>query len=261
MNPNEAEQDEATDAAQGTSLEAEARARVDDLKRRVAGLEDEIEAYIQAAGREARGRAAQIVAQAEREAEEIRADSKAVVDEARDRVNELMRLRQALFATLRDTLSDFEGAVTRAEEERTFPEASAQTESEGAPPERAESARPEHEQDVDARLEQQQEGDPPPEQAKTTSTMGPLVEVQVGPLKDFSAVNVVERAFDDLPATRGVYLRTFDDGTAVLHAFGVNVNTLLNSMRASFPIPFILRSADVGKLVIQVDEFAPGEEA
>jgi hypothetical protein len=247
-----------------SEVDPEAKAKVDDLRRRATGLEDTIDAYIEAAEREARDRAAAIVAQAEREAEEIRANTKTVVNEARERVNELMRLRQALFATFRETLGDFEGAITRAEEERNFPDGAAFSPSrQEANAEEAEGSGQEDEGD------EQSEGTEsvtPTEPVAAASApaeavnLGPAVRVEVGPLRDYEAVNAVERALSDLPATRGVHLRSFDDGIAVLETFGVNVNMLLNSMRASFTIPFIVRSANSGQLELQVDEFAPRGE-
>lgn len=252
------------DAAQGAHLDTEAQDRFDDLKRRATGLEDRIEAHVEAVEQEARDRAAAIIAQAEREAEEIRTDTKAVVDQARARVNELMRLRQALFATLRETLGNFEGAIARTEEERTFTEAAkvqaeqavddtvpapGEGEAEGEelsvetePVEPIEPVEPAERQSV-------------PEPAEAAA-IGLTVQVEVGPLGDYEAVNAVERALSDLPATRGVHLRSFDNGVAVLETFGLNVNMLLNAMRASFTIPFIVRSADAGRLALQVGEFA-----
>jgi hypothetical protein len=246
------------DAAQDPHLDTEAQDRFADLKRRATGLEDRIEAHVEAVEQEARDRAAAIIAQAEREAEEIRADTTAIVDQARERVNELMRLRQALFATLRETLGNFEGAIAQTEEERTFTEAA--------------TVQAEHAVDdtVPAPGEGEAEGEElsgetePVEPAKRQSipepaeaaAIGLTVQVEVGPLGDYEAVNAVERALSDLPATRGVHLRSFDNGVAVLETFGLNVNMLLNAMRASFTIPFIVRSADAGRLALQVDEFA-----
>jgi hypothetical protein len=252
-----------------SEVDPEAQAKVDDLRRRATGLEDTIDAYIEAAERQARERAAAIVAQAEREADEIRASTKTVVNEARERVNELMRLRQALFATFRETLGDFEGAITRAEEERNFPEGGgAQSEQAGSDAEQAEGGGPEDEGDERseeigsvAPTEFVEPAQPHSESAPAEAVnLGPAVRVEVGPLRDYEAVNAVERALSDLPATRGVHLRSFDDGIAVLETFGVNVNMLLNSMRASFTIPFIVRSANSGQLELQVDEFAPRGE-
>lgn len=254
------------DAEQLARLDREARARVDDLKRRAATLEGEIEGHIEAAEREARARAATIIADAEREAEEIRAQTKTAVNQARERVNELMRLRQALFATLRDTLSSFEGAVARAEEERTFAEETieaqvAQTHSD-AQGEAVKPAEPVEPTETMAAAEPNPKPEPrpaaglklQPEAEPAETAIGPVVEVQAEPLKDFAAVSALERALGELPTTHSVHVRAFDDGVAVLDAFGVNVNTLLSSMRASFAVPFILRSADAGKLVIQVGE-------
>jgi hypothetical protein len=258
-----------------SEVDPEAKAKVDDLRRRATGLEDTIDAYIEAAERQARERAAAIVAQAEREAEEIRAHTKTVVNEARERVNELMRLRQALFATFRETLGDFEGAIARAEEERNFPEGAAFSPSrQEANAEKAEGSGQEGEGEEQsegtesvtptepvAPTEFVEPAQPHSESAPVEAVnLGPAVRVEVGPLRDYEAVNAIERAFSDLPATRGVHLRSFDDGVAVLETFGVNVNMLLNSMRASFTIPFIVRSANAGQLELQVDEFAPRGE-
>lgn len=280
--------------AAGTPPDIEAK--FDNVKRRTSGLEEEIDTYIESAEhdarsraegvvreardlaetveREARDRATALVAQAKREAEEIRNDATAVVDRSRERVNELMRLRQALFATLRETLGDFQNAIDRAEEERTFTDAATeQAEKEAA--ERAgaqaeagaeESATPEAEESTEDEApaampptKPTAEPDAPAEDPDEMppEVVGPRVKVEVATLRNYEAVNVIERELSALPATHGVYLRSFDDGMATFEAFGVNVNMLLTSMRAAFSIPFILRSADAGRLVLQVDEHAP----
>ena len=236
---------------------------------RAAGIGGSIEAHIEAVEAEARERAAAIVAKAEREAEEVRGETKELVEKARQRVNELMRLRQALFASMREVLGDFDSAIVRAEEERNFDLEPT------APPAEA----PEDDEGVDAadkgpakkevETEEPASAPPPapspqlaePEQQQDFG-LGPSVQVQVKTLGDYTAVNAVEGELKGLSPNFAVQLRSFDDGVASFEVFGTQgVDMLLGAIRSSFSIAYILRDAKPGHVVLQVDEFAARQES
>jgi hypothetical protein len=240
-------------------LEHGVKVKFDEVKRRAYGLESTLDAHVEAAEREAERRGAAIVADAERRAEEARDEAQAQVDAARQQVNELMRLRQALFASLRDSLGDFEEAIARSEENRSFTEAAAVAAPESPDLARADRT-PEPAPAPSAAIPT---APPRPEPDETDAEPspqagGPTVEVRVEPLPNLHSAEAVERAFEALPIVHGVRLRSFEGKTALLEADGVDVNMLLGSMRAHLPVPFILRDAGPGRLAVQVGELPPG---
>lgn len=219
---------------------------------RAAGIGSTIEAHIEAAEAEARERAAAIVAKAEREAKEIRDETTKVVENARQRINELMRLRQALFASMREVLGDFDDAIARSEEQRSF-------DVEPAEETIAPAVQEEGEEEVGA-----PEAPPPPQappEQPPAHGPGPSVEVQVKTLGDFAAVSAVEAELRSLSPSFAVQLLSFDDGVARFEVFGTyGVDMLLGAIRSSFSIAYILRDAKPGHVVLQVDEFAARSE-
>ncbi|HEX3738061.1 MAG TPA: hypothetical protein VHV53_11005 [Solirubrobacterales bacterium] len=248
--------DDPQGAAPESHLDSQARDQFEDLKRRAAGFESTVDAHIEEAERVAEERATEIVAQAERQAREVREEAQSLVDVARDQVNDLMRLRQALFASLRDTLNDFEDAIANGEENRSFTDAAAAAgPSEPRPFPPADGSGPRSEPAAVGGDEPAPVKEPAP-QPTAGPMAGPAVEVRVEPLRDLQAARAVERAFDTLPVGDGVHLRSFEGQTALLDAAGVDVNILLGAMRSYFPVPFILRDADPGKLVVQVGEIS-----
>ncbi|HTR75118.1 MAG TPA: hypothetical protein VMH33_07640 [Solirubrobacterales bacterium] len=240
--PEAPEVDEAVEADE-PELDDEVQGRFDEVKRRAHGLESTLDIHIEAAERKAQQQAAAIIADAERKADEARAAAQRDVDAARAQVDDLVRLRQGLFNSLGVTLSEFGDVLSRSEENPAVVEAEAAA----APAPVDESAIAEQ---LAARLAPAPVERPLPPLPSAPPVTG--VEVRVEPLRDLAAARAIERAFETLPIGAGVSLRSFEGNAAVLEAPGVDVNMLLGSMRSRFPIPFILRDAAPGRLIVQV---------
>jgi hypothetical protein len=175
---------------------------------------------------EARATAARVVAEAEEQAARLRQEAGRRVGDEATRLDELLRVREQLLGELRGIVSAYSDVLERAEAGRISSETRA--------PETTVV--------------------PAPRVAPvgTAGLYGTRVELDAGPVNDFSELAAFERSLARLPKVEDVYIRAFGDERAEIELTLTEATPLVHDLTAQLPYKLDVKANDDHKLTVEV---------